>query len=250
MPLKAVVSDWNGTLIAYPDESPMLMRIATDIFKSCVPYRPLKMAEILRTRRILRNLHAELDRDRQAVIRDMFRVYNERIIRGTPMRVIHDSMDRFCRSPDTQAKLEMRLIRPIRRWRESGMMTGIVSAGYRHGIEKALGFAGYRDYFDFCQAEDIKHNDGHAVEFGLEIYKKKHIHLARLLEDRNMDPRHAAYVGDTDDDESCFQVVGYPIVSFLAPGDVKERFARKYRAFVPESEEELDRYLEDKRAED
>jgi hypothetical protein len=37
--------------------------------------------------------------------------------------------------------------------------------------------------------------------------------------------------------------VGYPVVAFLAPDELKQRFALKYRAFVPKYEKDLANYL-------
>ena len=45
-----------------------------------------------------------------------------------------------------------------------------------------------------------------------------------------------AYIGDSEDDEGCFEMVGYPVVALLAPDDFKVKCAQKYRAFVPNSE--------------
>jgi hydroxymethylpyrimidine pyrophosphatase-like HAD family hydrolase len=53
-----------------------------------------------------------------------------------------------------------------------------------------------------------------------------------------------AYIGDSEDDEGCFEIVGYPVVAFLAPSDFKDKCARKYGAFVPDSEKDLADYLQ------
>jgi len=58
-----------------------------------------------------------------------------------------------------------------------------------------------------------------------------------------MDASTVVYLGDSEDDEGCFEIVRYPVVAFLAAEDLKERYARKYKAFVPENERDLANYL-------
>ena len=52
-----------------------------------------------------------------------------------------------------------------------------------------------------------------------------------------------AYIGDSEDDEGCFEMVGYPVVAFFAPGEFKDKCSRKYGAFVPDSESSLRNHL-------
>jgi hydroxymethylpyrimidine pyrophosphatase-like HAD family hydrolase len=52
-----------------------------------------------------------------------------------------------------------------------------------------------------------------------------------------------AYLGDSEDDEGCFEIVGHPVAAFLAPDELKQRFALKYKAFVPKDEKDLADYL-------
>jgi hydroxymethylpyrimidine pyrophosphatase-like HAD family hydrolase len=77
----------------------------------------------------------------------------------------------------------------------------------------------------------------------LNIYKKKPPLLLKLLRDRNIAASKVAYLGDSEDDEGCFEIVKYPVVAFLAPDELKQKFARKYKAFVPKDEKDLTDYL-------
>ena len=63
------------------------------------------------------------------------------------------------------------------------------------------------------------------------------------MKDRNLDPQKTAYMGDAMEDVGCFEVIGHPIVSFLTPELLKQKFAQQYKAFIPEDEADLARYL-------
>jgi len=244
MPPDVIICDWNGTLIEYPDERPVLENTARDVFKASFPFHPLRMARIFRARRELEELYKKGRSNAEAdFIRALFRVYNERIIEGVPVPVILRSIEKYARKRQTQAKLEYRVLRPIRECHQAGKTTGIFSAGYGYGIEKILAAAGYAECFDFIEADKLKANRGEAIGFGLDIYKKKPQFLLKLLKDRNIDASRVAYLGDNEDEEGCFEIVGYPVVAFLAPDELKQRFALKYRAFVPKYEKDLADYL-------
>jgi len=244
MPLDFIICDWNGTLIEYRDERPVLDNTARAIFKASFPFHPLRMARILKARRKLEELYRAGGRDAESdFIRELFRIYNERIIKGVPISWVLRSIEDYAHKPQTQAKLEYRVLRPIKECHQAGKATGIFSAGYRHGIERILAAAGYAESFDFIEADKLKENKGKAIEFGLNIYKKKPPLLLKLLQDKNIDDSRVAYLGDSEDDEGCFEIVGYPVVAFLAPDELKQRFARKYKAFVPKDEKDLTDYL-------
>jgi phosphoglycolate phosphatase-like HAD superfamily hydrolase len=244
MPPDVIICDWNGTLIEYPDERPVLENTARDVFKASFPFHHLRMARIFRARRELEELYKKGRSNAEAdFIRALFRVYNERIIEGVPVPVILRSIEKYARKRQTQAKLEYRVLRPIRECHQAGKTTGIFSAGYGYGIEKILAAAGYAECFDFIEADKLKANRGEAIGFGLDIYKKKPQFLLKLLKDRNIDASRVAYLGDNEDEEGCFEIVGYPVVAFLAPDELKQRFAQKYKAFVPKDEKDLANYL-------
>jgi len=244
MPCDAIICDWNGTIIEYRDEKPLLEHIATDVFKSCFPLRPMRMVRILKARSDLEKLYAEAHRDGEFdFLREMFRVYNDLIIRGVPVSWVHRSVDAYATREDTQAKLDLRILRPVEAFHKAGKPTGILSAGYGYGIEAILRAAGHQSSFDFCEADRLREANGEAIEFGLNIYGNKRGVLLKLLQSRDMDASRLAYIGDSEDDEGCFEIVGHPIVSLMAPEEVKEKYATKYNAFVPTDEADLASYL-------
>ena len=244
MPPDVIICDWNGTLIEYRDERPLLENIAVDVFKASIPFHPFRLARILKARRELEALYTEARRDVDFdFIREMFRIYNKRIISGVPVTLIHRSVDKYAKKHETQAKLDLRILKPVKELHQAGKTTGIFSAGYKYGIERIISVAGCAQYFDFCEADYLTESKDRAIEFGLNIYKRKPPLLLKLLNDRNIDANRVAYIGDSEDDEGCFEIVKYPVLSFLAPDELKQRYARKYRAFVPKEEKDLSDYL-------
>ena len=143
MPFDAIICDWNGTIILYRDERPLLEGVAYDIFKSSFPFHPFRMLGILRSRRKLEVLYQEARVDADFdFIRAMYHVYNENIIRGTSVSVIRRSIEDYASSPGTQRALDFRILRTIRTFHQQGKVAGILSAGYGYGIERVLSVAG------------------------------------------------------------------------------------------------------------
>jgi phosphoglycolate phosphatase-like HAD superfamily hydrolase len=244
MACEALISDWNGTLIEYRNEVPILESVAIDAFRASIPFHPLRVLRILKARGQLQALRRqgrpETDFD---FVKEMFRVFNQMVISGLPISLIRDSFEKYANSPETQSKLDLRLLRLIKEFHEAGKTTGILSAGYHYGIERVLTVAGYRQCFDFFEADEFRGENGRVIEFGLNIYRNKPKLLLRLLAERHLEASRVAYIGDSEDDEGCFEIVGHPLVAFLAPSEFKDRCAQKYQAFVPDSESSLINYL-------
>lgn len=244
MACDAIICDWNGTITRDRDERPILESIAVDLFKASIPCHPFRMARILKARRELGVSYGEGRRDAEFdFVTEMFRIYNERIINGLPVSFIHRSVERYATRQQTQDKLDCRVLRPIKECHQAGKTTGIFSAGYKYGIQRILAAAGYHHCFAFYEADLLQEEGGRAIGFGLNIYKNKPQLLLKLLGDRNIDERRAVYLGDSQDDEGCFEIVGHPVVAFLAPEDLKQRYAQKFKAFVPTGENDLADYL-------
>ena len=245
MACEALISDWNGTLIEYRTEMPALECVGVDAFRASIPFHPLRALRILKARAQLRALRSqgrpETDFD---FIKEMFMIFNRMVVSELPTSIVQASFDRYANSADTQSRLDLRLLRLIKEYHEAGKTTGILSAGYRYGIERVLTVVGYHHYFDFCEADEFRCEDGRVIEFGLNIYGNKPKLLLRILAEKHIEGSRVAYVGDSEDDEGCFEIVGYPVVAFLAPSEFKDRCSRKYGAFVPNRESSLRDYLQ------
>jgi phosphoglycolate phosphatase-like HAD superfamily hydrolase len=244
MACEALISDWNGTLIEYRTEMPALECVGVDAFRASIPFHPLRVLRILKARAQLRALRRqgrpETDFD---FVKEMFGVFNQMVVSGLPTSVVHDSFERYASNAETQSRLDLRLLRLVKEFHEVGKTTGILSAGYRYGIERVLMVAGYRHCFDFCEADEFGTENGRVIEFGLNVYRNKPRLLLKLLAERHLEASRVAYIGDSEDDEGCFEIIGHPLVAFLAPNEFKEKCARKYGAFVPDSESYLRNYL-------
>ena len=244
MPPAAIICDWNGTLIADRNESPILESIARGIFRSYIPFHPLRMKRILKAKETMDTLPRERPDDPDYdYVREKIRIYNEEIISGAPVSVIYRSIDKYADLQQTLDKLDYRVLRPVRECFQAGRVTGIFSAGLKYGIERILNAAGYGEYFRFTMADEISQNNGKAIEYALNVYQRKPGLLLKLLEEKEINADQVAYLGDSEDDEGCFEIVKYPVISFFTPEEQKEKYARKYRAFVPKDEKDLARYL-------
>jgi len=241
---KAIICDWNGTIIEGKDEKPILESIAAALFKSSFPWHPFRMAHILRTKGELEEWYREGYRDDEVdFVIEMFRIYNEKIVKGLPVSFLHRAVERYATRKEGPGRLDYRVLRTVSECHQDGWLTGILSAGFRYGIQRILENVDCRRCFDFCEANVLKEEEGKALGFDLDIYRNKPQHLQRLLRERNIDERRVVYLGDSEDDAGCFEIAGHPVVAFLAPEGMKEKYAREYGAFVPRDEEDLLKYL-------
>jgi phosphoserine phosphatase len=245
MACSAIICDWNGTLFEDIDEEGIARAMAVDLAKSYTPWHPSKLARLLKTKNELEALNPKRNQSPESdMVIEIFRIFNEKIINGVPMSLIRRFVEKYSNRRDVQNKIVYKVLRPIATRHESGTTTGILSAGYSYGIQMILKSAGYEDCFDFYEANLLTEANDKAIGFKLNIYKNKAEQLLRLLKDRDLDPKRTAYVGDSLDDEGCFEIVGHPIVSFLTADGLKLRFAQKYGAFIPKDESDLARYFQ------
>ncbi len=244
MAYDTIISDWNGTIIGDRDERAILKTIAVDLFKASIPLHVVRAARLLAVRAELEDLYQQGRQDGEFdFVREMFVIYNWRIINGLPISFIHRSVDRYAARRETQHKLDRRILRAIRSRHQRGNTSGILSSGYGYGIDRTLAVAGFRGDFDFRIANSFRQDGGRAIEFLLKIYKNKPQLLVRALRHRNLDEKRTVYIGDSEDDEGCFEIAGYPIVAFFATDELKQRCASRYKAFIPEDEGDLVNYL-------
>jgi phosphoserine phosphatase len=244
MGLQTIIADWNGTLIADRNELPILKQLAVDIARSQFPLHPLKIAGIIGAGRRINRIYAERKRSGDTdYVGRMYEVFNKSILEGTPMSVIKDSVEQYAAGA-VQERLDCRILNVLRKYHDMKKGCGILSAGYAYGIDCILKASGFRDSFDFLLADEIVQMQGRARELMLKIYRNKGRYLQDLLESREIDPGQTAYIGDTQDDEDCFKLVRYPVVSFFAPDDFKRHCFETHSAFIPESEEDLLAFFE------
>ena len=244
MTCSAIICDWNGTLFEDVDEEAIVKAIIVDLAKSYIPSHPFKFARLIKTKNELEILNRKrnqgLGNDR---IVEVLQAYSEKLIKGVPMSLIRRLVEKYSNRRDVQDKVVFKVLRPVAERHRSGITTGILSAGYSYGIQMILKSAGYVDCFDFYKANILTETEDKAIGFTLSIYKNKAELLLKILKDSDLDPKKTAYLGDALEDVGCFEVIGHPIVSFLTPEVLKQKFAQEYRAFIPKDESDLARYL-------
>ena len=244
MTCSAIICDWNGTLFEDIDEEAIVRAIIVELAKSYIPSHPFKFARLIKTKNDLETLRRKRNQGREnGRLVELLQSYSEKIIKGVPMSSVRRLVEKYSNRRDVQAKVVLKALRPVAERHRFGITTGILSAGYSYGIQMILKSAGYVDCFDFYRANILTETGDKAIRFTLSIYKNKAELLLNILKDRNLDPQKTAYMGDAMEDVGCFEVIGHPIVSFLTPELLKQKFAQQYKAFIPEDEADLARYL-------
>ena len=244
MTCSAIICDWNGTLFEDVDEGAIVKAIIIDLAKSYIPSHPFKFARLIKTKNELEILNRKrnqgLGNDRMV---EVLQAYSQKLIKGVPMSLVRRLVEKYSNRRDVQNKVVFQVLRPVAERHRAGITTGILSAGYSYGIQMILKSAGYGDCFDFYEANSLTETEDRAIGFTLSIYKNKADMLLKLLKDMDLDPKKTAYLGDSLDDLGCFELIGHPIVSFLTPDALKQKFAQEYRAFIPKDESDLARYF-------
>jgi phosphoglycolate phosphatase-like HAD superfamily hydrolase len=244
MTYQAIICDWNGTLFKDFDEEGIVRALISDIAKSHLPWHPLRLIRLLRVKSELESLNTQKTRDLGSDwVMEIFRTYSEKIIRSIPMALVRRSVAKYAMRPEVQEKVLRSVLRPVCECHQAGIITGILSAGYEYGIQTILRSTGFGDCFDFFEANRLMETGGRATAFNLNIYKNKAEVLLRLLKERNLEAKQVVYMGDSLDDAGCFELVGYPIVSYLTEEALKKRFVLEHKAFIPKDETDLTNYL-------
>jgi phosphoserine phosphatase len=244
MPVNTLICDWNGTLIGFSSEKPLFNAIGREIFKSAIPFGLSKIIRMRKSKQRMDALNEQWMREKDLdLIREIFQTFNDNFVKGMPLGHILSLIDKYASSEIVQNNLEKGLLNIVKELSSQGKYTGIFTAACTYPVEKVLRVADYHKYFNFIEADEIYHQDGKTVGFGLNIYGRKPLLMAELVKKRTIDPAGLAYIADTMDEAGCFEIAGYPIVSLLASDEVKNRMAREYKAFVPENMNDLERYL-------
>jgi len=265
MPIKVAVCDWNGSLVEYRDEKPVLEYLALGLLTRSLPFfavkkllknkpEQLEMAEeIHRTlgfglrfhplvARRLAQAKEELetlyergeDSKDSDFAREMLRIYNERVIRGVPMDVVDDLINTFASNRGIK-QLNYDIIFAHWNARNSGWIkrSGILSTGYKGGIKAVLFCRGHSHHFDFIGANDMAQDErGRATGIRFGIWDDKGYHFRRFFEDgyplEIATPDECVYIGDGPGDEQCFERAGYRVLSQYADPEFRKHFEDKY----------------------
>jgi len=253
--LKSVVSDWNGTLIKDKDEAPIFKGLGIAILKAAAnPFHPIRkypqcrVFHLLKVKQKLESIYKGKKSDEESdSVKEMYRMFNEDVIKGLPVKYIQRFIDEYAGIYNTQRMLDRHIFHPLTIKRNSLDKVGILSTGYDYGITKITSASLYLRtglYFDFIIGNPLEHNNGTAIGFSLANYKRKHETLEKFFREGKLEQGACSYIGDSIEDEGCLSLVHYPIISFFATTEFKQYASSKLNAFVPENEHDLLNYLE------
>jgi phosphoserine phosphatase len=248
--IKSVVSDWNGTLIKNKDEAPILKGLGMWILKAAAnPFHPIRkypqcrVFHLLKMKQKLELLYDEKRKDKEFdFVSEMYKIFNEDVIKGLPVKYIRRFVDNYAGDPNTQSMLDRNIFYPLTIRRNALDKVGILSTGYDLGIARIIKESIYSKNglrLDFIISNPLERKNGIAIGFSLANYKKKHEILEKLFREGKLEPDTCAYIGDSLEDEGCMSLVPYPIVSFYAADEFKQYAASKMKAFILEKERDL-----------
>ncbi len=236
MPIRYIVSDWNGTIIEYPTEGKLWETVGLEIWKKQLPFHPIRFGELFLDMLHLKEMNKSYKRG-EIDYSEIYDYYNAHVLKGTPEDVFLDALKKYVKK--AVGALDKDLLAAIDK-RHADSRTGILSTGYIKSIEDVLFESGFFEAFDITVGNGIVWNHSktgpRADRFYLEVYKNKEKFLEdRFFRKQGFRPEETAYIGDSDEDWKCLEAVRYPVVSRLATDEFKERAASKLKARVPDS---------------
>lgn len=244
--IKAIFCDWNRTIFADKYDHVFFNGyVKREAFRCFKMLKLLKLFSVIEAKhRCEKILYASGNQGdcRNDDIERIVHILNERVFRGTPAGLLERYTDRYAEKG--VHRLDGRILDPLRAVRLSkGIVLGLISSGYTGGIRRILRNAGYT--FDFIRANDFKIQSRRVIEFRLDVFNNKDKILAAFLAEYGIKNTDVLYIGDDEQDECCLSMVGYPVVSFMASDEYRERFQKKFHAFVPKNQDDFARYLYD-----
>ncbi|MEK6887442.1 MAG: hypothetical protein AABX14_00690 [Candidatus Aenigmatarchaeota archaeon] len=266
MPIHRVICDWNGALFKDRDEGKLWEYVGKAALKdsTVLGYVPMpRTVELLGAMLKLKNLVGAYKRG-EIGYDEIYRVFNERVLRDLPSHAVPVYVEAYARMDTTKAKVDGRLLRPLAKVHEDqATSSAILSTGYRYGIRRVLQNAypssnkhPYHDAYPFyliAANELVPIGVDKGVRFDLDIFtgdSKLTVLRQKLLGLPVNSPRDTdktLYIGDSSTDEPCMRHIksagGHVAAPFFADDAFKQRIAREYDAFVPESEADFLNFL-------
>jgi phosphoserine phosphatase len=240
-----IVCDWNGTLFRDPLEERFFFGLCRRAF-----YKAVRSGSLRRISSLLwcaamcfREYFSAKGRKMKTLshIANIVKFLNPAVFSGMTRAELEEYAWKY--AFDIQKLLDMRLISPIRRAaRDHSIPVAVISSGCREGIVPALELQGLEIREIVANEFDIG-EDGLTRGFDFRIAENKADLLRELLESSGVKSRDVMYIGDSLADTGCFEEVGFPVVSFYADQDRRERFVRRYGSFAPVDQEDFDEYL-------
>jgi len=234
MPVEFLGSDWDGTLIVDKDVGKLWKRVGFDLLKSSET-PSLKRVELGIT--VVQLYALSLLYKRGLIGYDrVYGIYNRRVLSDAPVDVIAASIDKYIEKAVHRVDVET-----IRAIQNHDCKRFILSAGVDYAIRRLLERVDAAQLFSYIMANPLVAS-GNGSRFELRVNRNKGEILQRFAQERGYDLGRTGYAGDSEDDEPCFRMVRYPIVSRFAPESFKEKWARE-GAYVIENAADFSRFL-------
>ena len=250
MSYEAIVSDWNGTLYEYPTDEMQNKRLAyailDDAKRELFKGKFWKTIDVLRLAKTKVELRKRLRQyyDGKRHLWEVYEPFNEKVLKGKLVEFVRSVIDSYAK--ENADRVDGKMVRPIQAVHQSGKYTGILSVSFDYSIKRILEEAGYRGVFNDIVSNTLLSDKGKAIGLTLGIYQKKPEVLHReFFSKRGLREDNTLYMGDSDDDAPIAEILipGNFIIPFFASDEFKQRMASRHKSFVPESEEDLLRYL-------
>ncbi len=250
---KAIVSDWNGTLFEHPTDEVQNKKLAyavLDDAKHAVLngriWRAIDVVKLLKTKgKLKKRLQQYYDGERH--LWEVYEPFNVNVLKGRFVSFVNGVIDEY--AEESVDKVDGRVVKPIETVHHDGKSTGILSVSYDYSIRRILEKAGYSGVFDDIVANTLETDGDRVMGLTLGIYERKpEVLRAEFFEKRGLRENDIIYLGDSEDDESIADILipGNFVVPFFASDEFKQRLASKHKAFVPENEADLLKYLQSK----
>ncbi len=253
MSYKAIISDWNGTLFEYATDEIQNKKLGYAVLENAKHAifrgKIWKVADVIKLLKTKNELEKRLKQYYNGKIHlgKVYEPFNENVLKGLPVNFVKKVIDEYAR--ESANKVDERVLRPIETVHTDGKKTAILSVSCDYTIRRILEEANYQDVFDDIVANTLQTDGDKVIGFTLDIYERKpEVLISEFFEKRGLREDDTVYLGDSEDDEPIAEILaqGNFIVPFLASDEFKQRLALKYKAFVPENEEDLLNYLQNK----
>lgn len=270
MKCKAIGCDWNGTLFYDATDKEIHKEIIMGLLKeslkrvvkgnirsvSTISNLLYKSGKIIKGYANYQRIRARKEEDIRKKIYEMknaanriYEIFNESVLEGRSIdglssEFLNKAFERYAKK--NRNKLDIRIARPIRAVHQGKVYTFIISGSYQYAIKRVLDYSKFSDAFDEIIGTRIKEYCGIVVGIDESPRKEKtQLFINEFLKKRGYREQEIIYFGDCEFDLEIGEILppGNFIVSFFSEDDFKEFASTHYKAFVPESEEDLLKYL-------
>lgn len=175
-------------------------------------------------------------KDHGCLLKTIMDRLNASVLSCVPETLLRNFIKEFAKKSCN--RLDGRLIHSLTTIHEDfGVPLVIISSGCSDAIEQTLRLVHFPVHM--IVANQFERCGNTIVGFKLDIYGNKGKILQKILADRGLTTDETVFIGDDPQDEECFKMVKFPIVSFLADENDRKFLVKECNAFAPATEDEL-----------